>query len=189
MKKKNEVHQNNKVFRIYKKKKIENEHIAINTFNTLRNKKLFKFLKKTNKLFRVTGGDAYNYCLFCFWSVGLSGRGEARMCVSTRPHKVAHYGLIPGVLGDSSRHIPLRGWTPGSRAVWRGDRAIGASCQAEDKVDGRSTSAVPFRLSSKKRDLPIGSLIQRRATPSGGGRPHDAAPRGSVSSARARLSI
>ena len=29
-----------------KKKKIENEHIAINTFNTLRNKKLFKFLKK-----------------------------------------------------------------------------------------------------------------------------------------------
>ena len=63
--KKNEVHQNNKVFRIYKKKNIKNEHIAINTFNTLRNKKLFEFFKKTNQLFRVTGGDAYNYCLFC----------------------------------------------------------------------------------------------------------------------------
>ena len=62
--KKNEVHQNNKSFRIYKKeKKIEHEHIAINTFNTLRNKKLLNFFKK-QQLFRITGGDAYNYCLF-----------------------------------------------------------------------------------------------------------------------------
>ena len=35
-----------KLLGFIKKKKIENEHIAINTFNTLRNKKLYRFLKK-----------------------------------------------------------------------------------------------------------------------------------------------
>ena len=48
---KNEVHQNNKVVRFIKKK-IENEHIAISTFNTLKIK-LYRFLKKTNKLLEL----------------------------------------------------------------------------------------------------------------------------------------
>ena len=43
------------------KKKIQ--HICINTFGTLKNKKLFKYLEKTENLFRITGLDAYNYCL------------------------------------------------------------------------------------------------------------------------------
>ena len=77
--------------------------------------------------------------------------------------------------------------------AWRGGPVVVRSSSVVEDGDEESMAdswaQSDFSRSPKKRDLPIGSLIQRRATPSGGGRPHDAAPRGSVSSARARLSI
>lgn len=37
--------------------------IVINTFNTIKKKKVFKFLKEYKGLFKISGADAYNFCL------------------------------------------------------------------------------------------------------------------------------
>ena len=58
--------ENKKAKKIFSNKKITNlkkAKIAINTFNTVKNKKIFKFMKKFKGLLKITNIDAYNFCL------------------------------------------------------------------------------------------------------------------------------
>ena len=52
--------------RVFSNKKITNikeAKIAINTFNTIKNKKIFNFIKKFKGIYKITNVDAYNSCL------------------------------------------------------------------------------------------------------------------------------
>ena len=52
--------------RIFSNKKITNINkakIAINTFNTVKNKKIFNYIKKFKGIYKITNVDAYNSCL------------------------------------------------------------------------------------------------------------------------------
>ncbi len=59
------VNQKNFNRRIYSNKKAnyKNAKIAINTFHTIKEKKIFKFLKRYKGFYKITGSDAYNFCL------------------------------------------------------------------------------------------------------------------------------
>tara|TARA_B100000965_G_scaffold391286_1_gene399148 strand:+ start:73 stop:843 length:771 start_codon:yes stop_codon:yes gene_type:complete len=59
------VNQKNFNRRIYSNKKVnyKNAKIAINTFHTIKEKKIFKFLKRYKGFYKITGSDAYNFCL------------------------------------------------------------------------------------------------------------------------------
>jgi len=52
-----------KIFSNKKIKKISDAKIAINTLNTIKNKKIFNFLKKFKGIYKITNVDAYNSCL------------------------------------------------------------------------------------------------------------------------------
>ncbi|MBT89033.1 MAG: inositol monophosphatase [Spirochaetales bacterium] len=58
------VNQKNFNTRIYSNKKAnyKNAKVAINTFHTIKEKKIFKFLKRYKGLYKITGSDAYNFC-------------------------------------------------------------------------------------------------------------------------------
>ena len=53
-----------KIIKSNKKCIFSSAKIVLNTYRPLKNKNLFNHLKKTKQMFRVTGGDAYNFCLF-----------------------------------------------------------------------------------------------------------------------------
>ena len=46
-----------------KKATINNAKLVINTFHTLKHMKIYKMIKKYNRFFKITGIDAYNFCL------------------------------------------------------------------------------------------------------------------------------
>ena len=52
-----------KLLKSSKKKELKETKIAINTFNTIKIKKIYNFLKSYNGIFKITGCDAYNFCL------------------------------------------------------------------------------------------------------------------------------
>jgi len=58
------VNQKNFNKRIYSNKKAnyKNAKVVINTFHTIKVKKIFKFLKRYKGFYKITGSDAYNFC-------------------------------------------------------------------------------------------------------------------------------
>ena len=52
-----------KLIKSSKKKEIKGTKIAMNTFNTIKIKKIYNFFKSYKGIFRITGSDAYNFCL------------------------------------------------------------------------------------------------------------------------------
>ena len=58
------LYQNNSYKRIYSNKRAnyKNAKIAINTFHTIKEKKIFNFLKEYKGFYKITGSDAYNFC-------------------------------------------------------------------------------------------------------------------------------
>lgn len=52
-----------KIIRSSKKKEIKGSKIVMNTFNTVKIKKIYNFFKSYKGIFRITGSDAYNFCL------------------------------------------------------------------------------------------------------------------------------
>ena len=63
--KKTFIYENNIYKKIYSNKRAnyKNAKIAINTFHTIKEKKVFNFLKKYKGFYKITGSDAYNFCL------------------------------------------------------------------------------------------------------------------------------
>ena len=59
------LYENKKFLRLTSNKKAElkNVKLVINTFNTLKTKKIFNFIKNYKGFFKITGSDAYNFCL------------------------------------------------------------------------------------------------------------------------------
>ena len=59
------LYDKNKSRRIYcnKKANYKNAKVVINTFNTIKKKKIFSFFKKYKGIFKISGADAYNFCL------------------------------------------------------------------------------------------------------------------------------
>ena len=54
---------NKKIIKSNKKTRLKNAKIAINTFRTVKIKKIRKFINSFKGIFRITGCDAYNFCL------------------------------------------------------------------------------------------------------------------------------
>ena len=54
---------NKKIIKSNKKTRLKNAKIAINTFRTTKIKKIRKFINSFKGIFRITGCDAYNFCL------------------------------------------------------------------------------------------------------------------------------
>lgn len=52
-----------KIFTNKKIKDLNNAKIAINTFHTIKNKKVFKFMDEFKGIIKITNADAYNFCL------------------------------------------------------------------------------------------------------------------------------
>ena len=47
-----------------KKKSLKNSILVTNTLHSIKNIKLLNFFKKYKNFFKISGADAYNYCLF-----------------------------------------------------------------------------------------------------------------------------
>jgi len=52
-----------KIFSNKKIKDLNNAKIAINTYHTIKNKKIFKFINEFKGIIKITNADAYNFCL------------------------------------------------------------------------------------------------------------------------------
>ncbi len=96
---KNYVFQNNKKIAIHKKKKLKFNSILINTFNTLKNKNVYEFLKNYKGLFRITGSDAYNYCLMC--------EGKADVFIESNVKKI---DINPLILLIKNANLQICDW-------------------------------------------------------------------------------
>ncbi|WP_440644049.1 inositol monophosphatase family protein [Candidatus Pelagibacter sp. HIMB123] len=57
--------ENKKILKINSNKKatVKNAKLVINTFHTLKHAKIYKMIKNYNRFFKITGIDAYNFCL------------------------------------------------------------------------------------------------------------------------------
>jgi myo-inositol-1(or 4)-monophosphatase len=79
----------NKLKKIFTNKKIKNLNeakIAVNTFNTIKNKKIFKFVSEFKGIIKITNIDAYNFCLL--------SEGKIDVLIETGLKKVDFYPLL-----------------------------------------------------------------------------------------------
>lgn len=97
---KNYIFQNNRKRKIIlKKNNFRFKSILINTFNTLKNKKVYNFLKNYKGLFKITGSDAYNYCLMC--------EGKSDVFIETNVKKI---DINPLVLLIKNANLQICDW-------------------------------------------------------------------------------
>ncbi len=76
-----------KLFTNQKRTRVNKAKIAINTFNTVKNKKIFNFFKNFDGIFKITNADAYNSCLIA--------EGKIDLYIETGLKKVDILPLIP----------------------------------------------------------------------------------------------
>ena len=84
---------------INKKNNFKFNSILINTFNTLKHKKVYNFLVNYNGLFKITGSDAYNYCLMC--------EGKADVFIESNVKKI---DINPLVLLIKNANLKICDW-------------------------------------------------------------------------------